>query len=92
MDPSFTNVGTNFGTISGSILCQKLAKKANQQWYQSWNPQAPADRCPVVGLASLPSSTPCRGSVLGGSQTGGGRAETPPLRFDKFLGVVRGLG
>ena len=71
MDPNFTNFGTNFGTILGSILGPKLAQKGDQKWYQFWNPQAPADRCPVVGLASLPSSTPPPGSVLGVPQTRG---------------------
>ena len=84
---------TNFGTILGSILYPELAKKGDQKLYQFWNPQALADSCLVVSLASLLSSTPSPGSGLGGSPRSGGWAETPPpLRFDKFLGVVRGLG
>ena len=86
MYPSFTNFGTNFGTILGSILCPKLAKKGNQKWYQFWNPQALADSCLVVSLASLLSSTPSPGSVLGGSLTSGGRAEPPPSVSTGFWG------
>ena len=88
MYPSFTN----FGTILGSILYLKLAKKEDQKWYLIWNPQALADSCLVVSLASLLSSTPSPGSVLGGSLTSGGRAETPPPPFRQVFGGGKGFG